>query len=84
MLTTTLSTKGQIVIPEAVRRRNCWRPGLRFTIEESAEGVFLRAESTGNTLRDLVGIAQYTGPTRSLADMEAAIAKGAAESSDRD
>ena len=84
MLTTKLSTKGQVVIPEAVRRQHCWRPGLTFSIEESGDGILLRPERAGNGLRDLVGIAEYTGPKRSLADMEAAIAKGAAESCDCD
>jgi AbrB family looped-hinge helix DNA binding protein len=39
---TTLSTKGQVILPKAVREHRDWRPGMRFLVEETAEGVALR------------------------------------------
>lgn len=40
--TTVMSTKGQVVLPRAVRERRNWRPGVRLTVEETSDGVLLR------------------------------------------
>ena len=40
--TTTLSAKGQVILPAAIRRRHNWRAGTRLTVEETADGVLLR------------------------------------------
>ncbi len=77
MTTSLLSTKGQVVIPNAIRKRHHWRPGQKLAIEEIDDGVILRAQPVRPDLRRLVGIAGYRGPAKSLAEMEAAIAKGA-------
>ena len=42
METTRLSTKGQIVLPKAMRTSRTWGPGTEFTIEESGDGLLLR------------------------------------------
>jgi AbrB family looped-hinge helix DNA binding protein len=42
METTTLSTKGQIVLPKDLRTSRGWGPGTRFRIEATTEGVLLR------------------------------------------
>lgn len=42
METTRLSTKGQIVLPKAVRTAQSWGPGTEFTVEETADGILLR------------------------------------------
>jgi AbrB family looped-hinge helix DNA binding protein len=39
---TRLSTKGQIVLPLAVRASRAWKPGTEFIVEETSEGVLLR------------------------------------------
>jgi AbrB family looped-hinge helix DNA binding protein len=84
MSTTTLSTKGQVVIPGVFRKRHHWQPGQTLTIEDTDDGVILRVPPTRTALRSLVGIAGYRGRTRSLEDMEAAIGYGAKEHHDRD
>ncbi|MEI8077998.1 MAG: AbrB family transcriptional regulator [bacterium] len=84
MTTTTLSTKGQVVIPGAVRKRHHWHPGQALTIEDTAGGITLREQPAGTALRVLVGIAGYQGQAKSLAEMEAAIARGAQEHHDGD
>ena len=42
METTTLSTKGQIVLPKDLRTSRGWGPGTKFRIEATSEGVLLR------------------------------------------
>lgn len=39
---TRLSTKGQIILPKAIRTARAWGPGTEFTIEETKEGILLR------------------------------------------
>ncbi len=41
-MTTTLSTKGQFVLPAAARRKLKLVPGERLTVELRDDGVFLR------------------------------------------
>ena len=42
-LTTTLSTKGQVVIPKTVRDAMAWPDGMTLAIEPHAQGVLLSA-----------------------------------------
>ncbi len=42
METTLLSTKGQIVLPKAVRTSRAWGPGTKFIVEETGDGILLR------------------------------------------
>ncbi len=41
---TRISTKGQIVLPKALRDRRGWRPGDELVVEERSDGVMLRRE----------------------------------------
>jgi AbrB family looped-hinge helix DNA binding protein len=78
---TRLSTKGQLIIPKEIRERHGWTAGTELLVEDQGELVVLRRaeDLPPTTLEDLVGCAGYEGPARSLADMEAAIARGARE-----
>ena len=38
-LTTTVSIKGQIILPKAIRQRRNWAPGTRLVVEETPNGV---------------------------------------------
>ncbi|MGO9421389.1 AbrB/MazE/SpoVT family DNA-binding domain-containing protein [Roseiarcus sp.] len=42
-LKTRVSTKGQIVLPKAIRDPRGWAAGVELTIEERPDGVLLRA-----------------------------------------
>jgi AbrB family looped-hinge helix DNA binding protein len=42
MDTTRLSTKGQIILPNAIRVSRAWGPGAEFTVEETSDGILLR------------------------------------------
>jgi len=74
--TTKLSSKGQIVLPSAVRKAKAWRTGQELAVESTPEGVLLRPMKPfpPTRLEDVVGCAGYRGPRRSLADMDAAVA----------
>jgi AbrB family looped-hinge helix DNA binding protein len=42
-LRTKLSTKGQVILPKAIRDRRGWGAGAELIVEERPEGVLLRA-----------------------------------------
>lgn len=74
-LTTTVSAKGQVVLPKAIRRSRRWEAGTRLTVEDTDEGVLLRPEPAFAATHpaDVFGCLARDGPSRSLADMEAGI-----------
>lgn len=82
MATTTLSSKGQVIIPKHIRTVRRWEPGQELEVFEHDEGVLLKAKSMFpvTTINDVAGCLAYHGPARSLADMEDAVRKGALES----
>ena len=42
MRTTRMSSKGQVIVPKAVRDARNWFPGTEFLVEEVEEGILLR------------------------------------------
>ena len=82
MITTTLSTRGQIIIPREVRRRYGWDAGLVLELVEQEHGIILRPVRalSGTTVDEVLGCLAYEGPRKTLADMDAGIAKGAKQS----
>jgi AbrB family looped-hinge helix DNA binding protein len=73
---TKLSTKGQIAIPKAIRTARRWKAGMEFVIQETNDGVLIkpkkepRREGKTATWDDLIGIANYKGPRRSIREMD--------------
>lgn len=83
MITTLLSAKGQLVLPAGLRKARAWTAGTRFEVVAIPEGVLLRPLAAARafaptTLDDVFGMARYTGPVRTLQDMDAAVAAEAA------
>lgn len=78
---TTLSTKGQLVLPKAVRDSKRWKVGTKLVIEERDEGVLIKAARPDKTYTadDLVGILKYDGPPISIEEMNEAGPAMAAE-----
>ena len=76
---THLSGKGQVVIPKAIRDASGWRTGLELEVESTEDGVVLRPRSLGRAraVESLLGCTGYRGPTRSLAEMDAAVKREA-------
>ncbi|MDE0712449.1 MAG: AbrB/MazE/SpoVT family DNA-binding domain-containing protein [Rhodospirillales bacterium] len=75
-LTTTVSTKGQVILPSAIRRALRWGPGTRLAVETTSGGVLLKpAPGFPETRPDEVfGRLAFHGSPRSLSEMEAGIA----------
>jgi AbrB family looped-hinge helix DNA binding protein len=72
---TKLSTKGQVILPKAIRDQLHWTPGMELDIERRPDGVLLKAghrEKKGSIL-DLAGIIKYDGPARTIQEMDAGI-----------
>lgn len=75
METTKLSSKGQVILPAAIRSINQWETGLVFSVENTSAGVLLRPiKSVPATMLDeVVGCTGYAGKPHSVADMDEAI-----------
>ena len=74
-LTTTVSSKGQVVLPKAIRRALRWEAGVRLTVENTPEGVLLKAvpHFVETRAEDVFGSLAHEGAPKSLADMEAGV-----------
>lgn len=74
-LTTIVSTKGQVILPKAIREQRHWKAGTRLTVEDTAEGVLLKpAPAFAPTARGAAfGILRYKGKPKTIEEMNAAI-----------
>jgi AbrB family looped-hinge helix DNA binding protein len=74
-LMTVVSTKGQVILPKSIRQHRHWDPGTRLVVEETPEGVLLKAAPVFAPTRpdDVYGSLPYQGPPKTLEDMEASI-----------
>ena len=77
METTTLSSKGQLILPKSIREARRWQPGLRFTVEPVHGGVLLKPLKPVPPTRfeDVFGCLKYKGRPKTIAQMNQAIAK---------
>ena len=75
MQTTKLSSKGQVILPAAIRSANQWKAGVEFIVENTVAGVLLRPIKAApkTKLDEVVGCAGYAGKPHSVADMDKAI-----------
>lgn len=73
---TKVSSKGQVIIPKSIRQARGWDTGTELFVEERPEGVLLRTKSPfkRTTIDDVIGVAGYKGPPKSIEDMERGIA----------
>ena len=74
-LTTTVSTKGRIVLPKAVRAPLRWGAGTRLVVENTPDGVLLKSAPVFAETRpeEVFGRFARGGEPRSLAEMEAGV-----------
>jgi AbrB family looped-hinge helix DNA binding protein len=75
-LTTTVSTKGQVILPKAIREQRHWPAGTELVVEDTPEGVLLKAMPAfaPTKPKDVFGSLPYKGPAKSIVDMDAGIA----------
>jgi AbrB family looped-hinge helix DNA binding protein len=73
--TTTVSTKGQVILPKAVRERRKWGPGTRLEVVDTPEGVLLKPAPLFARTRpeDVFGSLAYKGPPKTIEEMNAGI-----------
>ena len=74
-LTATVSTKGRIVLPKAVRAPRRWGAGTRLVVENTPDGVLLKSAAVFVETRpeEVFGRFARGGAPRSLAEMEAGV-----------
>lgn len=74
MLETTLSSKGQVVIPKELRDARKWHVGMALTVEEVPQGLLIRPVKKSlfppTTIEDVMGCVKYDGPALSLAEID--------------
>jgi AbrB family looped-hinge helix DNA binding protein len=75
-LTTVLSTKGQVILPKAIRDQRHWEAGTRLMVEQTADGVLLRAASIFAPTRpeEVFASLAVSGAPKTLDEMNAGIA----------
>jgi len=85
MKTTKLSSKGQVVLPSHIRSAHQWQPGVEFSVEDTPNGVLLRPLKPfkPTRLEEVFGCAGYTGPVKTIEEMDAAIEAGIRAHDDR-
>lgn len=71
METVKLSSKGQVVIPKALRERHRWDAGTELSIRDTGRGVALEPVSTGKALTadQVAGCLKHVGRTVSIRTM---------------
>ncbi|PST21737.1 AbrB family transcriptional regulator [Mesorhizobium plurifarium] len=74
-LETTVSTKGQVILPKAIRQRRQWEAGTRLIVEETPEGVLLKRAPAfePSEPKNVFGSLGFSGEPKSLEDMKAAV-----------
>jgi AbrB family looped-hinge helix DNA binding protein len=84
--TTTVSTKGQVILPKVIRERRKWAPGTRLVVEDTPDGVLLKAAPVFTPTRpeDVAGMLAYRGEPKTLEEMDAAITAEVARRRARD
>ncbi len=78
-LTTVIKTKGQVILPKAIRDQLQWGAGTRLTVESTPDGVLLKSTPVfaASSIDALFGSMQHEGPALSIDDMNAAITREA-------
>ena len=75
-LTTIMSTKGQVILPKAVRQHRQWSAGTRLTVEETEDGVLLKSAPVfaPTDPNEVFGSLKWSGPPKTIEDMDRAVA----------
>ena len=73
--TTRLSTKGQLILPAEIRRRHQWSAGTRLEIEDTPDGIVIKAASPfePSDPDEVFGCLAYDGPPRTVDEMNTAV-----------
>lgn len=77
-LTTTVSDKGQVMLPESIRQARRWGAGTRLVVEDRPDGVLLETYPHFPETRpeQVFGCLAYGGEAKSIQEMEIGSRKG--------
>ena len=78
-LTTIVSTKGQVILPKAIRDRRHWDSGTKLVVEDTDDGVLLKRAPLfkATSVAQVAGILAYQGKAKSIEEMDDAVAREA-------
>lgn len=78
-LTTVISTKGQVILPKAIREQRHWPAGTKLSVEDTPDGVLLKASPVfaETNIEAVFGSMPYAGPALSVEDMRGVITREA-------
>ncbi len=82
MTRTTLTSKGQITLPKAIREQLGLAAGAKFDCYVNRDGYVVLVPLTVK-LEDLVGILPYAGPPKTVEEINQAIVQAAVERAKR-
>jgi len=84
--TTTVSTKGQVILPKAIRDERRRRAGTRLTVESMPDWVLLKPASPFPAAKpaDVFASLAYRGKPKTVEEMDAGIAAEARRRHARD
>ena len=69
---TRVSTKGQVILPKAIRDKRNWAAGTELTVEETTEGVLLRTAPcfAPTKVEDVAGMLRGRGRINRVVSIE--------------
>ena len=72
---TTVSTKGQVILPKAIRQQRHWEAGTRLVVENTDEGVLLKAAPlfAPTSIDDVFDSLTFKGEAKTIEEMNAAV-----------
>jgi AbrB family looped-hinge helix DNA binding protein len=74
-VTTVISTKGQVILPKAIRDQRKWPAGTKLVVEDTPQGVLLKPwPFPPTTIEQVAGCLKWDGPPLTLEDMDVAVA----------
>ena len=78
MISTKLSSKGQVIIPKTIRSGHHWETGQEFIVINQKDNIILKPKAPfpETSLDDVEGFLKHNGNPLSLEDMDKAIQTG--------
>ncbi|HEY2118592.1 MAG TPA: AbrB/MazE/SpoVT family DNA-binding domain-containing protein [Candidatus Acidoferrum sp.] len=72
MITTRISSKGQVVLPKALRELQKWDPGTELALVPMDGGIFMHPLNPfpPSRVEDVLGSVKYKGKPKSLAEIK--------------
>ncbi len=81
MSATKLSSKGQVIIPKPLRTAHNWEEGQELLVIDCGDGILLKPKRVfaKTTIQDVAGCLNFSGKTKTIEEMNEAIAQGLKE-----